>query len=82
MSIIDELRKSTESNSEVQKYVQMFIKDAKEAAASGECFEVIRAPYWLEDSVAEELKKLGFRRWTRPVYCGGALQRGVFMTWQ
>lgn len=81
-NIIEELQNATKNNNEVQKYVQMFIKEAKEAAARGACYEIIRAPYWLEDSVAEELKKLGFKRWNKPVYWGDALQKGVFMTWQ
>lgn len=81
-NIIEELQNATKNNNEVQKYVQMFIKEAKEAAARGACYEIIRAPYWLEDSVAEELKKLGFRRWNKPVYWGDARQEGVFMTWQ
>lgn len=81
-NIIEELQNATKNNNEVQKYVQLFIKEAKEAAARGACYEIIRAPYWLEDSVAEELKKLGFRRWTKPVYWGDARQEGVFMTWQ
>ena len=81
-NIIDELRNTTKNSTEVQKYVQRFIKDAKEAAARGACYEAVRAPYWLKDSVAEELKKLGFNHWTKAVYWGGVRQDGVFMTWQ
>lgn len=78
--IINELRKTTSSNRFVQDYVKKFIKTAKFAASCGGSYEKVRGDCLVE-SVVVELEKLGFKRYTKPVYKNGVLQEGPFMTW-
>lgn len=79
--IIKSLREETAKNEKVQKEVKRFIEEAKEAAAKGKTFLGLSCGYDIGNAVANELYKLGFRRYTERVEYWGVVQYGTFITW-
>lgn len=75
----------------LQESVDSTIECIKRAIKRGEDYSVISAHcfkdkegenrYISEYQVLEELKKYGYSEYRKPVYSGGVLQIGPFVTW-
>lgn len=76
-----EMRRLLNENKDVIRATQETAKNIKNAVERGVEYCVVAGGYDIQQTVLSIFLAKGYRKYTLPVYCGGVLQRGTYITW-
>ena len=76
-----EMKLKMEENQDVAKAIKYTVKSIERAVEEGREYVCISGKYDIQETVAQYFYRKGYRPYPRPVYSGGVVQQGIFITW-